>query len=243
MSPRACSPAALAAAAFLAAAGAADAAFFSFASDSADRAWTFSGSGSTFNAASLGGANNPVILNIDDNNGTQPRLEVSCALTASTTIAFAGDVPVGGAISHNYTASGSYSFLDIASGTTILSVTYSGLLFTARGGPGTWFTTAALQGDNTAGTVTMTWSGANLPAYGLANNAIYRGGFSFALDAINTSGGIPYAGQNPGLNLTNNLPNATWFAESSFAATTLPSPSSLTLLGLSGLIGARRRRA
>jgi MYXO-CTERM domain-containing protein len=234
--------AAVAAVTIVSVAGTAHAAFMSFASDSADRAWTFTGSGSSFTANSLGGSANPIILNIDDNNGPQPTLQFSCAFTSTTTIAFAGDVTVGGAISHNYTASGSYSFTDLATNTTIFSVTYSGLLFTARGGSGTWLTTAALQGDNTGGSVTMTWSGANLPNYGLANNATYHGGFSFALDAINTSGVIPYGGQNPGASLTNNLPNATWFSEASFTATTVPTPAGLSLLALSGALGTRRRR-
>jgi hypothetical protein len=240
--PRTRTPA-LAVAAIVSLAGSAHAAFMSFASDSADRAWTFTGTGNNFTSNSLGGASNPIILNIDDNNGTHPRLEFSCVFTSTTTLAFAGDVQVGGVISHNYTASGSYSFTDIATNTPIFSVTYSGLLFTARGGTGTWFTTGALQGDNTGGTVTMNWTGANLPDYGLANNATYRGGFNFALDAINTSGVIPYGGQNPGVGLTNNLPNATWFSEASFVATTVPAPAGLSLLGLSGLLAARRRRA
>jgi len=232
-----------AAAALFGALGSAQAAFMSFASDSADRAWTFTGSGGTFTSNSLGGNANPIILNIDDNNGVQPRLEFSCAFASTTTFTFAGDVTVGGVISHNYSASGTYSFTDIATGTTIFSVTYSGMLLTARGSSNSWFTTAALQGDNTGGSVAMTWSGANLPDYGLANNTIYRGGFAFALDSINTSGAIPYGGGSTGVGLTNNLPNATWFAESSFVATTIPAPAGLSLLALSGLMGARRRRS
>jgi hypothetical protein len=224
-------------------AGSAHAAFMSFASDSADHAWTFTGNGSTFTSTSLGGNANPILLNIDDNNGPAPDLQFSCAFTSTTTLTFAGDVNVGGVISHNYTASGNYNFTDVATGTTIFTVTYTGMLFTARGSNTSWFTTGALQGDNTGGNVTMTWTGANLPNYGLANNAIYRGGFSFALDSINTSGALPYAGGSSGVNLTNNLPNATWFAESSIVATTIPAPARLSVLGLSALIGARRRRS
>ena len=229
-------------AALAALAGSADAALFSFASDTADHAWTFTGSGATFSQAT--GVNDPIVLVIDDMNGPLPRLEFSCRFTASTTLTFAGNVNVGGAVSHNYAASGSFSFVDVSTNVTILSGAYSGQLFTARGAALSWFTTAALQGDSTVGTMNLTWGGANLPGYNLATNTVYPGQFGFSLDAINTNGIIPWGGQGAGVNLgANNFPNATWFSEGSFVATNnIPAPAGATLLGLAGVLGARRRR-
>jgi hypothetical protein len=224
------------------AASGAQAAFFSFASDSADQAWTFqSTSPTTFVNGT--GVNNPIILNIDDNNGILPTLQFSTHFTSSTTIAFAGDVVVGGAVSHNYTAVGNFSFVDNSTNIAILTGTYSAQLFTARGAASSWFTTATMQGDNSSGSVNLNWGGATLAGYGLTANTNYAGAFAFALDSINTSGAIPYSGQNPGVGLTNSLPNANWFSEASFVASTVPAPASLSLLGLGGLIAARRRRS
>src|SRR5204862_314921 len=84
-------------------------------------------------------------------------------------------------------------------GSTLFSVTFSNVLFTARGTASSWSTTAAIQGDNSLGaTVNMTWSGANLPGYGLATGGQYNGGFGFDLTALNTSGVIPWGAPNPG---------------------------------------------
>lgn len=231
----------LCALALVSASGAAQAAFFSFSSDSADHAWTFTGNGSTFTQATS--ANDPIVLMIDDNNGPLPALVFSTRFTATTTLAFAGDVPVGGAVSHNYTASGSFTFVDIATNTPILTGAYTGQLFTARGAASSWFTTAALQGSSAGNSVmNLTWSGAPLPGYGLLPGAA-PGEFAFALDTINTSGVIPYGGQSPGVGLTNSLPNAPWFSEASFVAATVPGPAGLALLGLAGMVAGRRRRA
>lgn len=223
-------------------AGSAQAAFFSFASDTADHAWTFTGNGNTFTQAT--GVNDPIILMIDDQNGTLPSLQYSCRFTATTTLVFAGNVAVGGAISHNYSAGGTFSFVDIATNQPILNGSYAGQLFTARGLQSSWFSTAALQGDSTSGTMNLNWTGATLPGYNLTANTVYPGQFSFSLDALNTNGTLPWGGQGPGVNLNaSNFPNATWFSEASFVATNnIPAPAGLSLLGAAGVLGARRRR-
>jgi uncharacterized protein (TIGR03382 family) len=228
-------------------AGTAQAAFFSFASDSRDHAWTFSGSGA--NIVDATAPNDPVLLMIEDNNGALPALQVSTQFNAQIALTFAGDVNLGGgAVSHNYLATGSFSFIDVAAGLPVLTVNFSNCLYTSRGATNSWFTTGALQGDDGAGaTVTMTWSGANLPGYGLApGNLGSPRGFGFDLTAINTSGAIPYAGQNPGVGLDANshLPNATWFSESSFSASAsvVPAPGAGAVMGLAGLAALRRRR-
>jgi PEP-CTERM motif-containing protein len=226
------------------AAGTANAAFLSFGSDTADRAWTVTGSGA--NVTDGTGPTDYLTLHVDDNNGALPRIDVSTQFNAAITLNFVSSTPLpGGAFSHNYTASGNYTFIDVASGTTLFTVEFSNLLFNSRGGQGTWGTTGALQGDNSfGGVVTMTWNGANLPAYGLATGGIYNGGFGFDLTSINTSGALPYGGQNPGVALgAGSLPSSTWFAEGSWSASTVPAPGTLALLGVGLLAAGRRRRA
>ncbi len=225
-------------------AGSAQASFFSFASDSRDQAWTFSGTGA--NVVDATAPNSPVTLLIEDNNGALPALNVSTQFNALFSLAFAGDVALGGGtVSHNYLASGSYHFMDVASGMNLLTVTFTNCLFTARGGASSWFSTAALQGDEGNGaSVVMTWSGASLPQYGLVPGVLPAPrGFAFDLSALNTSGAIPYSGQNPGVALdANHLPVSTWFSESSFSASTAPTPGTVAVLGLAGMAAARRRR-
>jgi uncharacterized protein (TIGR03382 family) len=231
-----------AAATLLTLAGSANAAFFCFASDTADHAWSFTGNGGALNNATT--ATDPIVLMIDDNNGTQTPLQISTQFTAQAALTFAGDVPLGGGtFSHNYLASGSFSFRDIASGTLLLTVNFEGALFTARGNANSWFTTGALQGDFNGASVTYTWSGASLPLYNL-NPGTSPGDLAFGLSVLNSSGAIPYNGQAPGANLgADHLPNAQWWSEASYTGTTfIPAPGTLALLGLSGLAAARRRR-
>ncbi len=220
--------------ALAAAAGTANAAVLSFSSSTAGGSWTWGGNGS--NVHDNTGTSAPIILDIDDNNGPLSTLSVSTQFDANYTLAFAGTTNLGnGAFAYNYLASGSFSFQDVVSGTTLLTVNFSNCLFTARGSATAWFTTASLQGQPGAGaSVNMVWSGASLPAYGLVPGPL-TGDFGFEHVAINTSGAIPYAGQNPGVGLTNNLPNANWFSEGSFSATTaIPAPGSIALLGAVG---------
>ncbi len=227
----------------LAATGAANAAFFSFASGSAGNAWTFNGNSLAFTD---GTGNNPVSLLIDDNNGPLATLSVSTVFDANVILAYAGSTALGGGnFAHNYTAQGSFSFLDIASGTPLLNVAFTGALFTAQGGQSSWYSTGSLQGNPANGaTVNMTWTGANLPGYGLAPGALEQQGFAFDLSALNTSGALPYAGQNPGTALTPNFaPVGPWFSEGSFSASgVIPAPGAGILLGLGALAAARRRR-
>ena len=233
------------------AAGSAHAAFFSFASGSASNAWTFNG-----NALSLTdgtGPGNPILLQIDDNNGPAPALQVSVSFVAQYTLTFVGAVNLpGGAQALSYAANGSFTFTDIAAGTPLLTTTFSNALFSVRAGAnnGPWATTASLQVDNGLGaSVSMVWGGANLPQYGLAPGALTGSprGFGFDLTGLNSSGAMPYNGQNPGVatNSVSRLPEAQWWSEASYSSTAnvIPAPASIALMGLGGLAIARRRRA
>jgi hypothetical protein len=231
------------------ASGAAQAAFFSFASDNADTAWTFTGNGANMTAAT---GNSPLLLNIDDNNGPAPALQVSVSFVAQYTLTFVGATNLpGGAQALSYAANGTFSFTDIASGTTLLTTTFSNALFSVRAGinNGPWATTATLQVDNGLGaTVSMLWGGALLPQYGLAPGALNGSprGFGFDLTGLNSSGLMPYNGQNPGVatNAVSRLPEAQWWSEASYSSTAnvVPAPASLALMGIGGLLIARRRR-
>src|SRR5262245_1064389 len=155
----------LACAAVVAAAGSAQGAFFSFASDSRDAAWTFSGTGA--NIVDATAMNAPTTLLIEDGNGQLPALNVSTQFNANVSLSYVASIPLGGgAFSHNYLANGSFSFVDVAANVVLLTVNFQGALYTARGGQSSWFTTGALQADDGNGaTVSIVWGGANLPAY------------------------------------------------------------------------------
>src|SRR5262245_28247471 len=113
------------------AAGSANAAFFSFASDTQDNAWVFTGNGANVSSATNGSAN-PLVLLIDDDNGPLPPLQNTVSFAAQYTLSFVGSVPLpGGAISYNYAATGQFTFTDIATNTTLLTTTFSNALFTA----------------------------------------------------------------------------------------------------------------
>lgn len=223
-------------------AGSAHATFFSFASGSASGAWTFNSQGGATFGSGLG--NTPVTLMIDDRNGLLPTLEVSSRFESTITLSHVASVPLGGGTySHIYLANGGYSFIDTAAGTPLLTTQFENALFTARGGASSWATAASLQGDGTGnGSVTMTWSGASLPGYGLMPGVLDMPSFAFGLTALNSSGAIPYNFEMPGRDLANSLPSGSWYAEASFTAAAIPAPGAMGLLAMGGMLAARRRR-
>lgn len=229
-------------------AGTANAAFFSFASDTADRHWTFVG-GNTPNRFHDGiGPGGKVDLMIDDNNGPLPTLTFSSRLQAQFELKHVGSIPLGnGDFSHNYLVSGTFTFFDLATNTPLLFTSFSDGLYAARGGEHSWYTTAGFGADNFgAADITMSWGGAPLPGYGLnPGTFIDPMGFQFTLTAINTSGQLPYDMSNPGVELNRDmLPSQQWFAEGSYsAAGNVPAPGALVLGGLGLVAAARRRRA
>ncbi|MCC6228189.1 MAG: hypothetical protein IT432_03070 [Phycisphaerales bacterium] len=229
-------------------AGTAHAAFFSFASDTADHHWTFFG-GQTpthFRDGILpGGA---LDLQVDDNNGPLPTLGFSTRLQAQFDLAYAGSIPLGnGDFSHSYSISGQFTFLDLATLQPLLVTTFSGGLFTARGGQSSWYSTAGFGADNFGGaTINMSWHGPNLPGYGLIPGSfVDPQGFQYSLSAINTSGLIPYDMSSQGVALDSKMyPAQQWYAEGSYSASSnVPSPGALVLGGLGIVSVARRRRA
>lgn len=232
------------AAAVAVSAGSARAVFFSFASDLGDQVWTFSGGpGLSFGSAT---GVFPIHLIVDDNNGPLPPLSVSTQFSASFTLTPVGSLPLGGSqYSHNYRAGGSFSFKDILSGVTLLTVDFSQGLFTSLGSEFAWGSTAGIQASAAVGSVVnMTWGGATLPGYGLAPGPLGAADFGFDLSALNTNGVIPFNFQNLGVAFTpaTMMPTQQWFAESSFSGSAIPAPGAAAVLALAGLAAARRRR-
>lgn len=238
----------LACAALVFAAGSANAALFSFDTNTSDHAWTFTGNGANVQNGTNGSAD-PLVLTIEDENGLAAPLQASVSFSAQYTLTFVGSVNLpGGAISYNYAASGQFTFTDIFTGTTLLTTSFSNALFNARGDQAHWFTTGNLSVDDSGGaTLSMVWGGAALPQYGLAPGSLNGSprDTMFGLSIMNTSGALPYNGSNPGvpINANTKLPSQNWFAESNYsAAARVPTPGSLALLGLGGLAMRRRRR-
>lgn len=234
------------------AAGSANAAFFSFASDTADQAWTFmsghgAGMGNMIHDGT--GPNDPLVLHIDDNNGPAPHLAIPVQFDMMVSLNYVGSVQITpGYFSHNYVVSGSFMFVDVNSGAALLTVGFDGGLFTARGDATSWYSTGALQVDQSPNSsVNFVWGGGALPQYGLLPGPLTGAprGFAFDLTAINTSGLIPYNNTNPGVAIDpqTKIPTSQWWSEGSFSANAyVPAPGALALLGLGGLAMARRRR-
>jgi MYXO-CTERM domain-containing protein len=229
-------------------AGSANAAFFSFASDTADHHWTFFGgpAANQFRDGILPGGK--LDLLVDDNNGPLPTLTFSTRLIAQFDLAYAGSIPLGnGDFSHNYFVSGEFTFLDLSSMSPLLVTTFSGGLFTARGGQDSWYSTAGFGADNFgAASINMSWHGSTLPGYGLQpGQFVDPQGFQYTLSALNTSGQIPYDMSSQGVTLNRDMyPSQQWFAEGSYSASSnVPTPGALVLTGMGIFAAARRRRA
>ncbi len=228
-------------------AGTAQATFLSFASDSDDKSWTWTGKGaSMFDAAD---AFDPITLMIDDHNGPLPAVAMSVEFDAEIHLSYNASVPIGGGFFvHTYHASGFFKFDDFSSGAPVVKVFFEGAIMTAVGGAASWGSTGALLGSDDFTSVTYE-SHIHMPAYGLFAGATSIGpdDFGFDLSVINHSGLIPYT-PHPSTNGvalgSDMLPLVQWWAESSYSgsAVFVPSPSSMALLGLAGLVAVRRRR-
>jgi hypothetical protein len=221
----------------LLAASGAHAAFFSFASDNDHTSWTFRGIGNNVRDAQDGV--DPQVLLIDDNNGVLPPLAMNLDFNADFIIGYLASVPLGGGtFVHNYSLNGNFSFVD-AGGNAVLTCLVRDGSLTAIGGAASWFSTATLQGnDNPFGAVTYTWNGPANPAYGLfPGQSIGPDDAAFTLTVLNSPGvGVPLD--------QGHLPSQQWFSEGSYSGSAffVPAPGAAALLGLGGLVVARRRR-
>jgi hypothetical protein len=222
-------------------AGSANAAFFSFASDNDHTSWTFAGQGASLTNAS--DPADPQTLLIDDNNGVLPALSFQTQFIANMTLGYVASTPLGnGAFMHSYSLNGTFTF-NSAVGLPLLQATVTGGALTAIGSNTQWFSTATLQGSdypgNPGGTVTYTWLGVSAPEYDLLTGAsINPDDMAFTLTVINSA-----LGRGVAIG-TNHLPSASWRSEGSYSGSGhwIPAPGSMALLGVGGLLAARRRR-
>lgn len=245
--------------AFLAAAGSAQATFFSFASDVNSNGFTFAGTAGptgTFTVSQANQVNNFTLL-IDDNNGGLPTLSIT-GLTLQANLTATGGVSqniVGTLFQHSYRVTGTISFL--SGSNTLLEILIGANNQAVLSVPGTsnqWSTSGAVLGADSFSDVTyrattnlvnaITAAGGNAAAYGIAvgpsgiADSVGPDDFAFTLTTINTG----TIGTGPTLN-SNRAPTTAWQAESSYSgSTTIPAPGSAALMGLAGLIAMRRRR-
>lgn len=240
-------------------AGSAQAALFSFASDDASNAFTFSGTAAAGNSFTMSqqGARIPVTLKIDDGNGVLPTVALEVFFEASITLGWIGSVGAGNAQTHAYSATGNFRFVD-ANGNALLSIALAGQSpagMTIGGSMSNWASAGGLFGSDNdgGGSVAYTVSdglftlaqgeGANLNSYGIFGgpNATSTGaddfGFSLTFVSAQTGGSVP-------INSTSRLPTGAWRAEGSYSgsATWVPAPGTLALIGAAGVMTARRRR-
>lgn len=159
----------------------------------------------------------------------------------------------------------------VAAGTELLRVTVGptngGLLkipgtFNAAGGTRTWSSVGAVLGADSFADVTYTAFTGLVTAMGGANTAanyaiaVGAGGsqssttpddFAFTLSSLQGfPAGLPVTSTGPTVALdANGLPTTAWRSESSYSGSAIggiPTPAATALLGVAGLVAARRRR-
>jgi len=218
-------------------AGTAQAALFSFASDTNQTDFTFAGLGNAVTDAQ--DPFDPVVLLVDDNNGPLAPLEFDVEFDADFTITHQGSTLIApGIFTHSYALEGTFSF----TGTTglLLRVDIAGGAMVALGGANAWGSTDTILGSDDPGTVTYNWFGGTLPGYGVFNgSSVGIDDAAFTLTFLQTALGAGVA-----LNAQTKLPTAAWKSEGSFSGTAffVPAPGASALLAFAGLTALRRRR-
>ncbi len=227
------------------AAGTAQAAFFSFASDHNHTDWTFRGIGPSVLDAD--DPRDPLILLVDDDNGVLPEVPFLVEFEADFTIRYNGSIPFGAKFIHTYFLNGPFAYLDRGTGAPILTGFIEGGALTAvgdgslAGGPLDWDETATIQASDDYGSVVYTWHAASMPGYGL-----YQGERSIGLDDAAFTLTVLNSPVGPGVPLTPGsfVPALDWRSEGSYSgqAHFIPTPGPLALMGLAALTASRRRR-
>lgn len=210
-------------------------------------------------------------LLIDDNNGPNPAITLNVGLKANLTASFAGQTGFFGSVNYNYAVSGFFAFTDPTNPNIdwlrvdINNVQQPALLtVTGTGGNNpSWGSAGAIIASDSFSNISYTLTAAGLAAFQSAL-AIAAPGVSTATYDIQGAGpaqgpndfvftltrlgllGPPGGGGNVALNPQTFLPNSPFQSESSFSGSSgvlVPTPGTMAILGLSGLVVSRRRRA
>ncbi|MGD9692836.1 MAG: hypothetical protein AB7G17_05435 [Phycisphaerales bacterium] len=222
----------LATAVALLAGSAAQGAFISFASDTSPANPTFV---STFDGVTyvrdFGPTNVDLQIDVDENGPAGP-ITLNANMTAEFTLSFAGTVPLGGStMAHVFSLSGYFQFNDAAGG-MILRADVTNGAFTGVGSSSSIFSAI------------MSGSGASYTLGSIATEVgfggVQDGDFGFSLTAINGGAGaallFPFGdGASP-------VGIGQFQSEGSFSGRFIPAPGPTALLGIGGLVIARRRR-
>lgn len=217
---------------------------FSFASDNDHTSRTFTGVGNVLTSALDPG--NPQVLMVDDDNGLNPALAFNVEFRANFSLTHATSLNIGGGqFMHVYGVSpavpegpASFGFYN-ADGSPLLLASFSFGVYRNVGSAGAWGTGANFTTSDLSASVTYTWFGPDLPAYGL-----YTGQASVGLDDAAFTFTDLFSDAGPGVPLSNNYPSMGWASEGSFSGTAhfVPAPGLFAVAGAAGLLVSRRRR-
>lgn len=224
----------------IAAAGSAQAAYLSFASDSNGNAPTFHRGANTLgiNDARALDPDGAVVVDLmldGDEDGPLP------GLLAPVRFEFAGAMSnytvtnIAGRILHSYTVAGSFTFAGAMDPTAFVTVTFQNAVFSSwSDSVDLWGSSATIQSNAFADTLVA--SGPN-SAGAIVQDFAYTLTNLRALPGTGSPNGRVAVGQG-------GVTRYDWASEGSFSATVtvVPAPSAVALLGLGGLVAGRRRR-
>lgn len=223
---------------------------FSFASDTADTAWTFEGVGATI-AHGLGDTDT-IGLVIDDLNGPLDALTLDASFFAEFTLSGHTATNIFGSTwLHSYAVEGTFGFQGPGGEDWLIAV-FDDSVFTSPGSETRWSSTGAALGSDDFAGVRYQATGAFIAAIdaalgGSATAADYGifEGFSVDPDDFGFDFTVLNSGPNGvAIDPQTGLPTNEWRSEGSYSgsATFVPTPGAAALAGLGLVTVARRRR-
>lgn len=215
--------------------GAAQAGFFSFASDVNPDGPTFASlSASQLRDGRPFDLNSSVRVDVlydADEDGPAGPTVIPATFEASTTVRSYTVIPFGGQFIHAWTLAGTYRLKDL-SGTQIFVAEFSKAVLTSWSESASLLGTSASLQDNINADSSLDF----LTSGALAGAPIGNPNFSFSLTALTQQGGARVPVATDGSFLT------PWKSEGSWSAQAIPMPGTLALLGIgAGMVGRRRR--
>jgi hypothetical protein len=245
-----------------AAAGLVGGPLLSFASDNDSDAFTFRGTAAAGNTFSIRNGRdpmaNPLMLRIDDRNGSLPTVSMNVGFLADFTATWQGSVGVAGNFAHVYSVLGTFGFVNPANPAqvwltgTVSNASTPGIL-TIPGPANQWGSAGSISGSdvtaNFAGAVVYTATqalinaaqglGINLAPYFISpGTSISPDDFAFSMSVLTSGpGAVP-------ISPITRLPTSGWQSEGSYSGATflIPAPGALGLLAWGGVVAAGRGR-